>query len=174
MRTLEDIRNTLTRYRRELEKETNAQRVVQNYVVIGGNMCVIKNRSTSRYTLSKGDPTPMTKSMAREHLKRQQAKVTDDIKLEMIPYYDWLQNNIKECERLEKCVENSLNGETIEKPMVVPEAHEFDRDTDGSSRCITMQCPTCPLGVNTCMTCKFFIGINTNVYPWCIDCGFKG
>ena len=171
MRTIEEIKAALTRYRQELEEEAKTK---SHYVVVSGNMCITKKGASTQYILGKGDPVPMIKPTAEKNLEKQQAKVTDDVKLEIVLYYDWLQDNIKECEKLCDCVEKSLNGETIEKPVVVPEVLEFDRGTDGSSRRITMQCSTCPLGINTCMACKFFMGINTNVYPWCIDCGFKG
>ena len=173
MRTYEDVKATLTRYRQELEEEA---KVKSHYVVVSGNMCITKKGASTQYILGKGDPVPMIKPTAEKNLEKQQAKVTDDVKLEVVSYYDWLQDNIKECEKLCDCMEQSLAGSSLKSPKqdfelaFVPE--EPIIKGEGIGRPVVASCPTCPLGINKCVACKYCLGVNTNIIPWVVNCGY--
>lgn len=172
MRTYEDVKATLTRYRQELEEEA---KVKSHYVVVSGNMCITKKGASTQYILGKGDPVPMIKPTAEKNLEKQQAKVTDDVKLEVVSYYDWLTDNIKECEKLCDCMEQSLSGDV--KPVKPSAEMVFVQEEpiikgEGIDRPISASCPTCPLGINKCIACRYCLGIDINTTPWVVNCGY--
>lgn len=173
MRTYEDVKLALKHYHDELANEASAK--LPHYVVVGGNMCIIKKGASTQYILGKGSPVPMIKTTAESNLKKFQDKCGDNIKLEMIVYSDWLNDEIKECNHLIGCMQKSLSGEEPEQPIQMgqEEVHQGEPTGPGSdvhSRCITMSCTSCPYGINTCMTCRFAVGIRMQVIPWEIIC----
>jgi len=175
MRTYEDVQAALSRYKEELEEEN---KVNSHFVVVGGNMCITKKGASTQYILGKGDPIPMIKATAEKNMERQQAKVMGDVKLKIVPYGEWLQSNIDECQKLCNCMEQSLNdkpAEPVSVPVPTPEREPIQEEQAGIPfrfRNITLSCPTCPCGINNCMSCRFCKGVRTETYPWTITCEF--
>lgn len=179
MRTYEDVQAALSRYKEELEEEN---KVNSHFVVVGGNMCITRKGASTQYILGKGDPIPMIKATAEKNMERQQAKVMGDVKLKIVPYGEWLQSNIDECQKLCNCMEQSLNNKPVEPvPVPTPEREPIQEEQAGipftsggpiRSRAITLSCPTCPCGINNCMSCRFCKGVRTETYPWNITCEF--
>lgn len=174
MRTFEDVKVALKNYHDELAIEAGSRH--PHFVVVGGNMCIIK-KGAAQYTLGKGDPIPMREDTAQGKLLQFREKCGDNIKLEIISYSDWLNANIQECEHLISCMQASLSGEEVVTPKEKPEIIHKDTSTpyvnepvNPSGRFISIACPECPYGVNTCMTCKFAEGVNMQVIPWTIIC----
>ena len=174
MRTYEDVKIALKKYKDELANEAGAKQ--PHWVIIGGNMCITKKVSSNTYILGKGDPAPMLKTNARKNLTKFQERCGDNIKLEMVNYTEWLNAEINECNQLISCMQRTLAGETPTPPPVDPldplDSFVPQQNVDGIKRPIIISCENCPLGVNTCMTCRFCLGVDTNVYPWEINCGF--
>ena len=175
MRTYEDVKVALTRYRQELEEEAKTK---SHYVVVGGNMCITKKGASTQYILGKGDPVPMIKSTAKYNMEKQQARLTDDVHLEIIPYWEWLESNIKECEKLCICMEDSLNGDApTPAPGSKPEPDKPRVEKpkgNPNMRVLQVAVPDCPLGINTCMACKFCEAVDLTVLPWMVNCTFNG
>lgn len=173
MRTYEDVQAALSRYKEELEEEN---KVNSHFVVVGGNMCITKKGASTQYILGKGDPIPMIRTTAEKNIERHQAKVMGDMKLKIMPYAEWLQSNIDECQKLCNCMEQSLNDKPVEPaPALTPESEPVQEESAGASfkfRSITLSCPTCPCGINNCMSCRFCKGVRTETYPWNITCEF--
>ena len=157
MRTLSDLKKDIERYQKELQAYL-AEENKNQYIIAGGNMCVMKNPATNRYILGKGDPAPMTKNNARERLKKFQMKCGDNISLELIRYGDWLREKISAYnEMLNMCGNHS-------KPATdVP--HVDDRKA-------VLYSPECPMKVNACVCCRFFNGISGDI-PLTIKCSFS-
>ena len=171
MRTYEDVKIALKKYQDELANEAGSKQ--PHWVVVGGNMCIIKKGASTQYVLGKGDPVPMIKVTAEANLTKFQERCGDNIKLEMINYTEWLNAEINECNHLISCMQRTLAGETPSQSPVDPLDPIPQQNMDGIKRPIVMTCENCPLGVNTCMTCRFCLGVDSNVYPWEINCGFK-
>lgn len=169
MRTYEDVKLKLTFYQEELRKEKSSSR--DHYVVVGGNMCVTRNGQSVQYILGKGEPVPMVKETAVKNLEKCQAKCTDDVKLEMKSYKDWLQESIEECEKLIACMQRQLSGDTPGAMVVpVPEPTTPTAATFREPAQLNIACKECPVSNNSCLYCKFFGGIDFNKYPYRVQC----
>lgn len=176
MRTIDDIKATVVRYRRELaeeQKKTNS-----HYVVMGGNMCITQKGPSRHYVLGKGDPVPMVLDTARKHLKKNESKMMDGIKLEVVKYSKWLEDSIKECEKLLAYSTPSISNEPVSQPIIeeMPEplnmsSPVLNGSKTGDIRSINITCPTCPMGFGNCSLCKLCIGVNTEDIPWSVKCG---
>lgn len=178
MRTIDDIKATVVRYRRELaeeQKKTNS-----HYVVIGGNMCITQKGSSRHYVLGKGDPVPMVLDTARKHFKKNESKMMDGIKLEVVKYSKWLEDSINECEKLLMYSTPLIDNEPVSQPVTeeVPEPLNVpvpvvNDSKTGDIRPIHITCPTCPMEFGNCSLCKLCISVNTNDIPWSVECKAK-
>lgn len=166
MRTYEDVETTLKKYKDELANEAGSKQ--PHWVVVGGNMCILKKGGSTQYILGKGDPVPMTKHTAESNLTKFQERCGNNIKLSMMDYTEWLNAAINECNHLILCIQKTLAGNN--QDVTIPES--ITPPKERVTRAITITCESCPLSVNTCMTCRFCMGININTYPWEINCGF--
>ena len=186
MRTFEDVKTALKKYQDALTKESYSNQV--RYIVTGGNMCIIK-KGVGQYILSKGDPVPMRKDTARNKIAQFKDKCGANIKLELIKYNDCLNANIKECQHLIQCMNNSLSGtgeeftqvsednimsmpQVCSTNMPINTSIENPEQNDPKERQyqIELSCPNCPYNINMCMACKFAKGVNMDVFPWQIIC----
>ena len=182
MRTVDDIKATILRYKRELVEEQ--KRSNGHYVVVGGNMCITQPGSSWHYVLGKGDPVPMLLETAKRHLKKNESKLMDDIRLEVIKYSDWLENSIKECEKLlayttpvtleePEPVQTPTTETPMETPMEEskPEPQIITMEEPATTiRPITINCPTCPMEFGNCALCKLCAEVNTESIPWEVKC----
>jgi len=164
MRTVEDVKIALKQYTDELELERKSKS--PHFVVVGGNMCITKKGGSTQYILGKGDPIPMIRPTADKNCEKFQGKCMDGMKLEIIQYEKWLSDSIEDCKSLIQCMENG------QKPVKVQET-TTPQKTSGMTKEIRVVCSECPLGINTCMACRFCEGINLNVLPWTVNCSFN-
>lgn len=195
MRTYEDVKEALEYYKEELKREATTKR--DHYIVVGGNMCVIR-KGVGQYALGKGDPIPMVWETAKKKVEEFQEKCCDGVKLESVKYNDWLNNNIIECNKLIECMKKSLSGEDANptnptNPTDQPDVSEIpDSDSrisecpiqsekpvkpnysDCTPRPVEVSCQTCPYGVKNCMICRFATGINMDTFPWEVICSAPG
>lgn len=171
MRTYEDVKITLKKYQDELANETSAKR--PHWIIIGGNMCIVRKGISTQHILGKGDPVPMTKATAEANLPKFQARCGDNIELKMIEYTSWLNEEIKECERLISCMQKTLIGEEpsgSDRVAPISVAPQQYIRSDAERRPINVACVTCPYHINSCWTCKYAGGVDTSVIPWMILC----
>jgi len=168
MRTYEDVKAALRYYTDELANEKG--QTYQHFVVSGGGLC-ISRKGISQYILSKNNPTPMKRETAIKNLEKFQSMCTDDVKLEIYKYCDWLESNIKECNGLIECIQRSMAGEQEPSVTDTPD-HEQATAAGNPERLIPVafEFPQCPYGVNTCYTCRFVSGVDTGVLPWRVIC----
>lgn len=176
MRTYEDVKIALKTYQDELANEASSKQ--PHWVVIGGNMCITRKGASTLYILGKGSPVPMIKTTAESNLRKFQDKCGDNIELKMVEYTSWLNEEIKECEHLIACMQKTLSGDSQETPGS-QSISSLSSDAESSPICgpqdtvhrdIIMVCSSCPYGINTCMACKFCVGVDPSRIPWQIIC----
>lgn len=176
MRTYEDVKLKLKFYQDELTRETTGTR--EHFVVLCGNVCVTRNGNSIQYILGKGEPAPMAKDTAIKKMEMYQDKCTDDVKLEMKSYKEWLQESIEECEKLIACMQRQLSGEPLPKteepstqvPTPVPESTTPTAATFREPAQLSITCKECPVDNNSCLYCKFFGGIDFSKFPYRVQC----
>ena len=172
MRTYEDVKLALKYYQEELKHEKEAR--TPHYVVVGGNMSIIKNGASVQYVLGKGFPVPMIKSTADRNLVKFQAKCDDGLKLEVIEYAKWLEDEIKECNQLCDCMMKEMSTpSTSDIQVASKETQTTQIDSQNyviRKGNISIECPQCPFGVNKCIVCRFFVGVDME--KWSIKCSF--
>lgn len=196
MRSYEDVKKNLKTYEKELQKELKAR--THHYVVVGGNMCVIQKKD--QRVLGKGIPVPLNAPTAQYYIKKFQPLCCDDIELKRIKYSEWLENAIKECNQLTEYVQEQTNcqfenscgtvsvqpsrQEQIDTSSPEQEKQNNDDMTNTieitnkndqycmRSAQITICSPFCPFNINTCICCKFFVGIDVDC-PQSIKCSYS-
>jgi len=171
MRTYEDVKIALKKYHDELANEASSKQ--SHWIVIGGNMCIVKKGASTQYILGKGDPVPMIKATAEANLSKFQARCGDNIELKMVEYTSWLNEEIKECEHLISCMQKTLAGEEPSSSDGVVSTTIVSQQpicSNAERRAIHVCCEECPYKINSCWTCKYAGGVDTSVIPWMILC----
>lgn len=154
----------LKRFMDELNAEKTAR--VEHFIVTGGSLCVIRKGISTTHILGKGDPVPMTKDTAKKNKDKFQPMCTDDVELKIIPYTEWLESNIEECNKLLDCMRRTMAGEEQESTDV----QDIPVPTQEPATVPCIVFPRCPYGVNSCYTCKFVTGVDINTLPWKVQC----
>lgn len=173
MRTYEDIKSSLKKYQDELAQEAGSKQ--PHWIVVGGNMSIIKKGTSNQYVLGKGDPVPMLRQTAESNLEKFQARCGDNIKLSIVKYNDWLNDEINECNHLISCINKTVYSKDSGEDNINIEPPQINMETpivNGELiyRHIHVGCPSCPYNINSCWTCKFAGNVNTTTIPWTIIC----
>lgn len=172
MRTYEDVKLALKYYQEELNREKESKS--PHYVIVGGNMSIIRNGTSIQFSLGKGNPVPMIKSTADKNVVKFQAKCEDGLKLEVVKYDKWLEGEIKECNQLCDCMMKEMSTSPLSNISVVSKEIQSPQISSQNyvvrKGNISIECPECPFGVNKCVVCRYFVGVDME--KWSIKCSF--